>query len=316
MRSVSLYVRTVLLASLSIAVSGCHSNHAAVAAKPANPPALKSQAPPAPVVAQQTTQSQVSAKQDEAPVQKPAADETAKASPAATDAIGDLIARVEKEYQAGVNAYHAGKTDDAKESFDNSLNDLLGSNFDVRSDERLEKEFNRIVAGVNSLYPGGTQAEADPSQEAQQKAEPAPIDETNGIAPSADAGTKAKAEAEIQHTRSDLPLMMTDQVAGYITYFSSNRGRGIFERAYSRSGRYHDMIVSTLEAGRRPAGSRSLSRASRVRIPSSRGFTRGSSRGSGNSWPAAKDAVTVCRTTCGSTIVKILRNWTAPPPAI
>jgi membrane-bound lytic murein transglycosylase D len=247
MRSVSLYVRTVLLASLSIAVSGCHSNHAAVAAKPANPPALKSQAPPAPVVAQQTTQSQVSAKQDEAPVQKPAADETAKASPAATDAIGDLIARVEKEYQAGVNAYHAGKTDDAKESFDNSLNDLLGSNFDVRSDERLEKEFNRIVAGVNSLYPGGTQAEADPSQEAQQKAEPAPIDETNGIAPSADAGTKAKAEAEIQHTRSDLPLMMTDQVAGYITYFSSNRGRGIFERAYSRSGRYHDMIVSTLK---------------------------------------------------------------------
>ena len=139
MRSVSLYVRTVLLASLSIAVSGCHSNHAAVAAKPANPPALKSQAPPAPVVAQQTTQSQVSAKQDEAPVQKPAADETAKASPAATDAIGDLIARVEKEYQAGLPIYQAGKTEDAKQNFDNALNALLGSNLDVRSDERLEK---------------------------------------------------------------------------------------------------------------------------------------------------------------------------------
>ena len=53
----------------------------------------------------------------------------------------------------------------------------------MRSDERLEKEFNRMVAGVNSLYPGGTQAEADPSQEAQQKAEPAPIDETNDITP-------------------------------------------------------------------------------------------------------------------------------------
>jgi membrane-bound lytic murein transglycosylase D len=162
-----------------------------------------------------------------------------------SDPVGDLIARVEKEYQKGLDNYHAGKTDDAKENFDNALNDLLGSNLDVRSDERLGKEFERIVKGVNDLYPGGT-AESDVAQDQQQKAEPAPIDETNGLAPAADAGTKAKAEAEVKNTRSDLPLMMTDQVAGYISYFS-NRGRGVFERAYSRSGRYHDMIVSTLK---------------------------------------------------------------------
>ena len=40
--------------------------------------------------------------------------------------------------------------------------------------------------------------------------------------------------------------MMTDQVAGYISYFS-NRGRGTFERAFARSGRYHDMMVSILK---------------------------------------------------------------------
>ena len=40
--------------------------------------------------------------------------------------------------------------------------------------------------------------------------------------------------------------MMTDQVAGYITYFSG-RGRGIFERAFARSGRYHDMMVVDLK---------------------------------------------------------------------
>jgi hypothetical protein len=58
-----------------------------------------------------------------------------------------------------------------------------------------------------------------------QKSEPAPIDETNGITPAADPNVKAKAQAEIKSTHSDLPLMMTDQVAGYISYFS-NRGRG------------------------------------------------------------------------------------------
>src|SRR5438270_4383317 len=137
--------------------------------------------------------------------------------------------------------HHAKKDDEAKQNFDNALNALLSSNLDIRSDERLQKEFDRVVAGVNQLYPGGTS-----DTEAQQKSEPAPIDETNGITPAPDAGVKAKAQAEIKHTRSDLPLMMTDQVAGYITYFSG-RGRGTFERAFARSGRYHDMIVATLK---------------------------------------------------------------------
>ena len=103
---------------------------------------------------------------------------------------------------------------------------------------------------MNELYPGGTAADSDQAQEAQQKSEPAPIDltndETNGLAPAADACIRPKPEAEIKHTHSDLPLMMTDQVAGYITYFSG-RGRGVFERAFARSGRYHDMIVATLK---------------------------------------------------------------------
>jgi hypothetical protein len=58
----------------------------------------------------------------------------------------------------------------------------------------------------------------------------------------------AKAEADLKKTHSDLPLMMTDQVAGYIAYFSnSNRGRGVFERAYVRSGRYREMMLQILK---------------------------------------------------------------------
>jgi membrane-bound lytic murein transglycosylase D len=155
--------------------------------------------------------------------------------------VSDLIARVEKEFQAGLDAYKAGQTDVAKQDFDNAFNALLESNLDVRSDDRLEKEFDRILAGINHLDLGGL-----PSDSEAQKSEPAPIDETNGITPSADPKIRAKAQAEIKSTHSDLPLMMTDQVAGYISYFS-NRGRGTFERAYARSGRYHDMMVSILK---------------------------------------------------------------------
>jgi membrane-bound lytic murein transglycosylase D len=194
------------------------------------------------------------APQNPAPAANASASQSSPGQPSSaqtssSDQVGDLIAEAEKGYQAGLAAYHAGKTDEAKQDFDSALNSLLGSNFDVRSDERLEKEFDRIVAGVDELYPGGTAADAtaqDQQQEPQQKTEPAPIDQTNDLTPAPDAGTKAKAEAEIRSTHSDLPLMMTDQVAGYIAYFSG-RGRGVFERAYIRSGRYHDMIVASLK---------------------------------------------------------------------
>ena len=47
--------------------------------------------------------------------------------------------------------------------------------------------------------------------------------------------------------------MMTDQVAGYINYFST-RGRGTVEHALARSGRYEDMIRRVLREEGVPAG--------------------------------------------------------------
>jgi membrane-bound lytic murein transglycosylase D len=156
------------------------------------------------------------------------------------DPIADLIARVEKEYQAGRDNYQAGHLEAAKQDFDSAFNQLLGSGFDLQSssDDRLERELDRILDGVNGLDLAALQ-QGDGF--AEQKSEPAPIDEANELTPAVDQNVKAKAEAEIKSTRSDLPLMMTDQVAGFINYFS-NRGRGTVERALARSGRYEDMI--------------------------------------------------------------------------
>jgi membrane-bound lytic murein transglycosylase D len=244
MRLAKLYVRTAVLAALAIAGSACQSAQKPVALlPPASAPALKpvQSSGPGPAATQQSQAAQAQEELAQKPASPAAQDAGPQASTPEPDLVADLIARAEKEYQAGLANHQAGKTEEAKQNFDDALNALLSSNLDIRSDDRLQKEFDRVVAGVNELYPGG------PSDtEAQQKSEPAPIDETNGLTPAADAGIKAKAQAEIKNTRSDLPLMMTDQVAGYITYFS-NHGRGGFERAYARSGRYHDMIVSTLK---------------------------------------------------------------------
>jgi membrane-bound lytic murein transglycosylase D len=159
------------------------------------------------------------------------------------DPVPDLIAKVETEYHAGQDNYKAGHLEAAKQNFDRAFDILLSGPVDVRSDERLQKEFDLLLDGVNGLE---LQALQEGDGFTEQKSEPAPIDEANEVTFPVDPNIKAKAEAEVKATHSDLPLMMTDQVAGYINYFSSNRGRATLEHALVRSGRYHDMIRSVL----------------------------------------------------------------------
>jgi len=146
------------------------------------------------------------------------------------DPAAGLIARVEKDYQTGQDNYRAGHLEAAKQNFDAAFNQLLGSGFDLRSDDRLARELDRILDGINGLELAALQ-QGDGF--AEQKSEPAPIDEANEATPAVDPTIKAKAEAELKSTHSDLPLVMTDPVAGYINYFS-NRGRGTLEHALAR----------------------------------------------------------------------------------
>src|SRR5438477_9461442 len=158
------------------------------------------------------------------------------------DPVAEVIVEVEKEYQAGRDNYKAGHLDAAKQNFDRAFNLLLGSTLDIYSDERLQRELDRVLEGVNSE---DMQALQEGEGFTEQKAEPAPIDEANGLTFPVDPKIKAQAEVEVQATRSDLPLMLTDPVAGYINYCST-RGRSTLEHALIRGGRYQDMIRKIL----------------------------------------------------------------------
>jgi membrane-bound lytic murein transglycosylase D len=237
MRHQNLYVSIATLAAIFATVS-CGSAQRPAALLPASaatPPALAA-APEAKAASSQAAQKpQV--------VTPTAAPPVAAQQALSPDPVADLIAQVEKEYLKGQDNYRNGHLEAAKQDFDRAFNLLLGSNLDLRSDDRLEHEFDRILEGIN-----GYELEALQAGDgfAEQKSEPAPIDEANEVTFPVDPNIKAKAEAEIQSTHSDLPLMMTDQVAGYINYFST-RGRGTIERALGRSGRYDDMIRNTLK---------------------------------------------------------------------
>jgi membrane-bound lytic murein transglycosylase D len=154
------------------------------------------------------------------------------------DPVPAMIAEAEKAYESGQTDYQAGHLDAAKQDFNRAVDVLMQGPVDVRSDDRLQQEFDKITAEITKLEMVAFKAG---DGFAEQQSEPAPIDEANQVTFPADPNVRAKAEAELKNTRSDLPLMINDYVAGYINYFST-RGRGVFERALVRSGRYRDMI--------------------------------------------------------------------------
>ena len=108
---------------------------------------------------------------------------------------------------------------------------MLSSTVQVRNNPRLEKEFDKIVDGIRDLEQVALR-EGDGFTE--QTFESAPIDEANDITVPGRSQHSRQAEAEIKTTKSDLPLMLNDQVAMFINYFSSPKGRPTIEHGLAR----------------------------------------------------------------------------------
>ena len=237
------------LAALAVTLAaglGCQT-----AKKPTASMSRPPQAPPPPVQTHSAAPVRVSAVHAQAEPQKPAAAPVPQAAPqteAKTDLVQGLITKAETEYKAGIDQSLAGQPDQAKDHFDRAFGILLNSPAGMHSDLRFQKEFDRVTEGVSTLEAASQPASETPAADQkpdEEKSEPAPIDEANEVTNyPVDPKLKAKAAAEIKATHSDLPLMMTDQVAGYINYFST-RGHGTLERGLTRSGRYREMIQRT-----------------------------------------------------------------------
>jgi membrane-bound lytic murein transglycosylase D len=184
------------------------------------------------LLAQKSTKAQI-------PPPVPAVQQAAAPAPK-PDPADALIAQAEKEYAAGQANYQAGHLEAARVNFDQAFNTLLSSNLDIRNDDRLQREFDKIVEAVHELEMEALQ-QGDGFNE--PRSEPAPIDEANDINTfPVDPNIKARAEVEVKNTKSDLPLVMNDQVATFIGYFSSTRGKNTLEHAWARAGRYREMI--------------------------------------------------------------------------
>jgi membrane-bound lytic murein transglycosylase D len=72
---------------------------------------------------------------------------------------------------------------------------------------------------------------------------PRPADVASDVTFQVDPNIMAKAKADLATTKSDLPLVVNDYVAGYINFFAySQRGHNTLMHSFERAGRYKAMI--------------------------------------------------------------------------
>lgn len=138
--------------------------------------------------------------------------------------------------------YRAGNLKLAKQNFDQALSELLDPKLDLREDDRLNAEFDRLVENIHGAELAALERE---DTLANHNFEPAPIESIAGLTFPVDPKVKQQVQKEVQSVRSDLPLVSNDLVAGVITYFQ-NRGQGFIRTALKRSGQYQNIVEEVL----------------------------------------------------------------------
>jgi len=217
------FIALVLPLGLAVGLSGCENGQPNLAAQDSKPavtaPAIQVAAPQA---AQPVAQAPVSAEQKRTQL---------------------LIEQAERALSSGEVHYRKGQLVQAKTDFDAAVDMMLASGLDIKADPLLDGEFNRILDAVNAL-----EMEALKQGNGFAPAiEPTPADVASDITFEVDPNVVAKAKEELATTKSDLPLVINDYVAGFINSFAnSQRGHNTLKHSLERSGKYKAMIQRVL----------------------------------------------------------------------
>jgi membrane-bound lytic murein transglycosylase D len=163
--------------------------------------------------------------------------------PPIADARQALIQRVEEKFASGEQNYKAGHLEAARKEFDEAVDWMLQSGYDLNSDLRLSELFHRVVDAVYTYELQAFRA-GDGFNEAP--AVPAPIDEVAEMTFPVDPRLKVRAEEAAKNISHDLPLTVNDEVLSFLNFFQTPRGRSIVETGLRRAGRYREMIARVL----------------------------------------------------------------------
>jgi membrane-bound lytic murein transglycosylase D len=154
-----------------------------------------------------------------------------------------LIQKVQEKFASGEKNFKAGHLEAARKDFDDAVDWMLESGYDLDGDPALSGLFHFVV---DTVYGYELQAFRKGEGFSEAPAVPAPIDEVAEVAVPADPRLKERAEEAAKNLSHDLPLTVNDQVLSFLNFFQTPRGRTIVETGLRRSGRYREMISRVL----------------------------------------------------------------------
>jgi len=166
----------------------------------------------------------------------------AKVSPD-TDSV---IARADEAFRRGEEAWTKSLPDVARKMFDESLDIILQSGIDLRTDAKLSTYYRNLIERIHKYeaQPG------DVHQLDDEIVEPSLLDELSEIK---DAELAAVAPDGIKiYGKFDFEFSVAPPVFQFINFFSAGRGRSTMEVGLQRSGRYREMVEKVFKEEKVP----------------------------------------------------------------
>ena len=154
-----------------------------------------------------------------------------------------MIAKVQEKFASGEQNFKAGHLEAARKDFDDAVDWMLESGYDLNSDPQLSELFHHVV---DTVYAYELQAFRAGDGFSEAPAVPAAIDEVAEMTFPVDPRLKERAEEAAKNSSHDLPLTVNDEVLSFLNFFQTPRGRAIVETGLRRAGRYREMISRVL----------------------------------------------------------------------
>ncbi len=156
--------------------------------------------------------------------------------------IRDVMRNSQLKYQEGSKLLKAGESSRARAAFDEAVDLLFHSDYDLGSTPVLGQFFQDLIRRIQQdesryLHP----------ETADDKVEGAVVDELDKldlIPIKVDPSLEDIVAADIARTRYDIPVVLNDKVLKAIDFWL-HRGRKFFTDGLMRSGRYRSMIERT-----------------------------------------------------------------------
>jgi membrane-bound lytic murein transglycosylase D len=155
--------------------------------------------------------------------------------------VREVREQMDEAYQAGLEAYQAGRFDEAKEHFDRAVDIVLSSDVNLAEQPALRKAFDEMVRNIADMDAELYSRESG----ADEKENRSPLDElkdiTTFLSPEEAEKERQKIQQVIGQISYDIPIALNPKVLAYVEAFQT-RLRDEFEPGLKRSGAYLPLI--------------------------------------------------------------------------